>query len=55
MPISTFRCIDSNFDVSIQEVAASQVELIWMMTSYPIAEITVIALAAWLSRMMSTR
>jgi MFS transporter, DHA2 family, multidrug resistance protein len=44
---------------SIQEagggVAASQVELSWMMTSYLIAEIITIALAAWLSRVISTR
>jgi MFS transporter, DHA2 family, multidrug resistance protein len=44
---------------SIQEVgggvAASQVELSWMMTSYLIAEVIMIPLAAWLSRVMSTR
>jgi MFS transporter, DHA2 family, multidrug resistance protein len=43
---------------SIQEVggglSASQDELSWIQTSYLIAEIIVIPLAAWLSRVMST-
>jgi MFS transporter, DHA2 family, multidrug resistance protein len=44
--------------VSIQEIggglAASQVELSWVMTSYLIGEIIVIPLSAWLARVMST-
>jgi MFS transporter, DHA2 family, multidrug resistance protein len=44
---------------SIQEIggglSASQDELSWVQTSYLIAEIIVIPLSAWLSRVMSTR
>ena len=44
---------------SIQEIggglSASQDELSWIQTSYLIAEIIVIPLSAWLSRVMSTR
>src|SRR5689334_22286543 len=44
---------------SIQEIggglSASQDELSWVQTSYLIAEIIVIPLSGWLSRIMSTR
>jgi MFS transporter, DHA2 family, multidrug resistance protein len=44
---------------SIQEIggglSASQDELSWVQTSYLIAEIIVVPLTAWLSRVMSTR
>jgi DHA2 family multidrug resistance protein len=44
---------------SIQEIggglSASQDELSWIQSSYLIAEIIVIPLSAWLSRVMSTR
>jgi DHA2 family multidrug resistance protein len=44
---------------SIQEIggglSANQDELSWVQTSYLIAEIIVIPLSAWLSRVMSTR
>jgi DHA2 family multidrug resistance protein len=44
---------------SIQEIgggiAASQVQLSWFITSYLVAEIIVIPISVWLSRVMSTR